>query len=72
MDKDVKDCNKVALRAIEKELNVEDLIRKEETLREKREEEAMLKRIQTEEVKSVKKLINLKDIILYKIIFKIF
>lgn len=54
MEKDVKDCNKVALKAIEKELNLEEMIRKEEILREKKQEEEMLKRIKQEEGRSVK------------------
>jgi len=52
MDKDVKNCNTVALKAIEKELNVEEMIRREEILREKKEEAEMEKRIKQEESRS--------------------
>ena len=57
MEKDVNNCNKVALKAIEKEVNIEELIRKEEILREKKQEEEMIKRIKEEEKRSVNRYI---------------
>lgn len=50
---EVKQTNKVALQAIQKEINLEEMIKLEEQDREKREEEQMLKRIEDEKKKSV-------------------
>ncbi len=49
----IKKTNKVALQAIQKELNLEELIKQEEIEREKREEQMMLKKIEEEKRKSV-------------------
>ena len=49
----IKKVNKVALQAIQKELNLEELIKNEENLRGKREEERILKAIEVEKIKSV-------------------
>jgi len=48
----IKKTNKVALQAIQKELNLEELIKQEEIEREKREEQMMLKKIEEEKRKS--------------------
>jgi hypothetical protein len=50
---EVKKTNKVALQAIQKEINLEEMIKLEEADREKGEEEEMLKKITEEKKKSV-------------------
>jgi len=50
---EVKKTNQVALQAIQKEINLEEMIKLEEQDREKREEDEMLKRIEEEKKKSV-------------------
>lgn len=49
----IKSTSKVALQAIQKEVNLEELIKKEELEREKKEEEFMMKKIDEEKKKSV-------------------
>ncbi len=53
LENKVKKTNKVALQAIQKELNLEELIKQEEADRERREEQMMLKKIEEEKKKSV-------------------
>lgn len=50
---EVKKTNKVALQAIQKEINLEEMIKLEEEEREKKEEGEMLKKIEDEKKKSV-------------------
>lgn len=54
LESKVKKTNKVALQAIQKELNLEELIKQEEAERERREEQQMIKKIEEEKKKSVK------------------
>ena len=56
----VKKTNSVALQAIQKEINLEEMIKNEETEREKKEEEEMTKSIAKEEEKQVYILFKLK------------
>jgi len=51
---EIKQVNKVALQAIQKEINLEDMIKVEEEDREKREEAQIMKNIEDEKKKSVK------------------
>ena len=53
LETEVKKTNKVALQAIQKEINLEDMIKLEEEEREKKEEGEMLKKIEEEKKKSV-------------------
>ena len=48
----IKDTNKIALQAIQKEMNLEDMIRKEEAEREAREEKEIREAIEAEKRKS--------------------
>lgn len=50
---EIKQTNKVALQAIQKEINLEEMIKLEEEEREKKEEAEMLKKIEEEKKKSV-------------------
>ncbi len=50
---EIKQTNKVALQAIQKEINLEEMIKLEEEEREKKEEGEMLKKIEEEKKKSV-------------------
>ena len=64
LDNDVKITNSVALQAITRELNLEEMIRKEEEAREKREEMEMMKNIEIEKQKNecMLKIIKEKEI----------
>lgn len=53
LESSIRNTNKVALQAIRKEVNIEELIKQEELEREKREEQIILKRIEEEKKKSV-------------------
>jgi len=53
METEVKKTNGVALQAIQKEINLEEMIKLEEQERERKEEEVMLLRIEDEKKKSV-------------------
>lgn len=66
MENSIKSTNKVALQAIQKEVNLEELIKQEESEREKKEEQLMLKKIDDEKKKSVCDKNNYINIIIQK------
>lgn len=59
MATEVKQTNKIALQAMQKEINLEEMIKLEEQDREKKEEQQMLKSIEDEKKKSVLFLLSI-------------
>ncbi len=58
---EIKQTNKIALQAIQKQINLEEMIKLEEIEREKREENQMLIMIEQEKKKSVNKIYHFLD-----------